>query len=204
MAVNTMKQKLPLIRLGLYSAVTLVFSAIAIASAVIVLQRDRTDASPPAKPAVGASVPSQFSFGGATGWWQGATNETSIAIFPNAQDCFVSVQHITGSLAAKQAKDQAALASLTGQGHITSKLGTQSLSITTNTGVKQYQLQWISVSSPNGASASTESQVEGGQENAYVPLSSNDFLYVEGYCDTPTELPTTLPVLQAVKFSDAG
>jgi hypothetical protein len=165
---------------------------------VFTVKPGQTDAVAPKKLPVGAAVPSQFTFSGTSGWWQGATNKTSIAIFPNAMNCFVSVQHITGSLAAKQAKDQASVASLTSQGHTIAQLGAQSMSIKTSAGVKQYQLQQINVSNPSGAS--TGSQLESGQESAYIPLSSSDFIYVEGDCDTSAELPTTIPVLQAVSF----
>jgi hypothetical protein len=185
-------------RCGIGLLVLLVIAGVV--SATLILKPGKTAATTPKKAPVGAAVPSQFTFSGATGWWQGATSKSDIAIFPNAMNCFVSVQHITGSLTAKQARDQASVASLTSQGHTVTQLGSQSLSIKTNTGVKQYQLQQINVSNPSGASTSNGGQLEGGQESAYIPLSNSDFLYVEGYCDTSSELPTTIPVLQAISF----
>lgn len=54
---------------------------------ILTLGRNHTDAAASVKPTVGVSVPSMFSFSGSTGWFQGATNKTSMALF-HKYDCF--------------------------------------------------------------------------------------------------------------------
>lgn len=156
----------------------------------------RTDAAPSLKPKIGAAVPSEFKFTGAVDWWQGATNKTSIALFHTLQDgCFVSVQHKMGSITADQINFQKTEDQLASAGHVITPVTTQTMTIQTNSGSKQYQLQQSSVTSPTGTS-----QVLGGQEFGYIQLSSG-YLYIEGYCNTSAELATTIPALQAVTFN---
>lgn len=194
-----MKQKRHHKLFNRYTMGALVLLVVAAASVVVVTNRNRTDATPSVKPGVGAAIPSQFSFSGTTDWWQGATNKTSMALFHSLHDsCFVSVQHKTGSIDADKAKLQKSDADLTSSGHTITPGATLAATLQTNTGQQSYQLQQSSVTSPTGAS-----KVLGGQEFGYLPLSNGDYLYVEGYCDTPAELAATLPALQAVKFDAA-
>lgn len=179
-----------------YTIVSLASLVVVFAIAVFAFQHKNTDAAPSTKPSVGAAVPSQFAFAGAIGWWQGATNKTSVAVFHNTQDCFVSVQHNTGTIEAEQAKVQSASNTLINQGYSVTPINKLTLAFRTNEGVKQYQLDQSSVASQPGAS-----KVEGGQEFAYLPLA-NGHIYIEGYCDTPAELSATIPVLQAFNFDE--
>lgn len=190
-----MKQKHTFFTLNRFTNSVLALLVIAAAATVVVLQRNRTGAAPSVKPGVGAAVPSQFSFTGTLGWWQGATSKSDIALFHN-YDCFVSAQHKTGTIASDQAKRQKNQDSLTNDGYIVTPGVTQTLTIQTNTGPRQYQLQQSSVTAPAGAD-----KLEGGQEFGYLQLS-NGYLFVEGYCDTPDELPATIPALQAIKFDE--
>jgi len=176
--------------LGILVAVT------AVCSFIFINEHNRTDAAPPLKPKIGTAVPSEFKFTGATDWWQGATNKTSMALFHTLQDgCFVSVQYKTGSIAADQTNFQKTEDQLTSAGHVITPVATKVMTVQTNSGSKQYQLQQSSVTSPTGTS-----QVLGGQEFGYIQLS-NGYLYIEGYCNASTELASTIPALQAVTFN---
>jgi hypothetical protein len=189
-----MKQKPNYLSLNRYTTSALVFLVLAAASAIVVLQHNRTDAAAAVKPAVGAAVPSQFSSTGATGWWQGATSKTDIALF-HKYDCFVSVQHKTGIVdtTAELQKTQGLLAS---EGYTVTPGNTQALTLQTPAGPQQYELHQSSVTTPTG-----EHTVKGGQESGYLQLSGS-YLFVEGYCDTPDELPSTIPALQSIKFNE--
>ena len=176
----------------------IILAALAAASLVFVAKYNHTSAAPSVEPKVGAAVPSEFKFTGTIDWWQGATNKTSMALFHTLQDsCFVSVQHKTGTIASDQANFQKTEQQLTSEGHTITPLVAQTMTIQTNTGLRQYQLQQFSVTTSAGAS-----QVLGGQEFGYVQLPSG-YLYVEGYCDTPAELAATIHALQAIKFNSA-
>lgn len=174
---------------------------VAIATAgsfIFVNEHNRTDATPSLKPKIGAAVPSEFKFTGAINWWQGATSRTSMALFHTLQDgCFVSLQQKTGTIAADQASFQKTESQLTSTGYTITPVAAQAMTIQTNSGSKQYQLQESSVTSPAGAS-----RVLGGQEFGYLQLS-NGYLYIEGYCNTSAELAATIPALQAVSFNAA-
>jgi hypothetical protein len=193
-----MQQKHNRIRLNRHITNTLIFLAVAAASVVVVAKHNNrtTDAAPVVKQAVGAAVPSEFKFTGASGWWQGATNKTSMALFPNAQDCFTSVEYKAGTVDAA-AELQKTQATLTSSGYIVTPSSTQTLALQTAKGPQKYQLYQSTVTTPTGAST-----VEGGQEFGYLQPSSG-YLKIMGYCDTTAELPTTIPALQAMKFDGA-
>lgn len=160
---------------------------------VIVALRAQTEAAPAAKPNVAAAVTSQFTFTGATGWTQGATNKTSKALF-HKYDCFTSVEHDTGTIEADQAKFQKTEANLTGNGYVVTQGATVAATMQTNSGERAYQVQQSSVTTPAGAS-----KIEGGQEFGYVQLPGG-YLKISGYCDTADELSSTIPALSAIKF----
>ncbi len=173
---------------------------IAAAAAIFITKHNAVDAAPTAKPAAPKAVVSEFTFTGATDWYQGPTRKGDMALFHKIQDsCFVSIQHITGTtIAADQAKKHKFDATLAAEGHIVTQIGTQNMTIKTNTGIKQYQLQQTSVSNP--ADASSSAKLDGGTEEGYLPLPNNDFIYVEGNCETASELTATIPALQAITF----
>ncbi len=181
-------------RLNRYTSGILVFLFVATVSAIVAIQPNRTDTKPAITPAVGAAAPSQFSFSGTPNWWQGATSKSDMALFHTIRDsCFTSVQHKTGTVDAA-AELQKTAASLTSQGYTVTPGSTQTLTIQTNTGPRQYELQQSSVMTPAGAN-----KLLGGQEFGYLQLS-NGYLKIMGYCETADELPATIPALQAIKF----
>jgi hypothetical protein len=191
-----MRQKHKRIRLGFYTISTTLLVA-AIASVLVVTQHGRTEAAPSPKPPRKMAAPSPFSFIGTTGWWQGATNKTSMALFQNSQNCFISVQYNnTGAIAASEAKQQKNQADLTNNGYTITPGPTEMITLQTNTGSQQYGLHQSSVVTPLGAD-----QVEGGQEFGYLQ-GSKGYVFIEGYCNTAGELPSTIPALQAIKFNE--
>jgi len=117
-----------------------------------------------------------------------------MALFHTIRDsCFTSVQHKTGTVDAV-AEVQKGRASLIASGYTVTPGATQTLTIQTSTGPKQYELYQSSVTTPVGAST-----VLGGQEFGYLQLS-NGYIKIMGYCETAKELPATIPALQAIKF----
>ena len=189
-----MNQKHNRIRLNRYTVGILVFLVVTATCAVVVMRHNRTDAGPAVKPAVGAAVPSQFSFSGTPNWRQGPTNKTSMALFHNIRDsCFTSTEHYAGTVDAA-AELQKAEASLTSRGYTVTPGSTRTLTIQTNTGPQQYELKQSSVITPSSAS-----KLMGGQEFGYLQLT-NGYLKIYGYCETAEQLAATIPALQAVKF----
>lgn len=188
-----MKQKISLIKFNKYTIGSSIFIAIAAISTVVILPHNHTEAASPAKPAVGAAVPSQFKFTGANGWWQGATNKTSMALFHKTDGCFTSVEHKSG-MVDTAAELQKQYDMQTRGGYTVTPGNTQTLTIQTVAGQEKYDLHQSSVTGTGDGG-----KVKGGQEFGYVQLPSG-YIKVMGYCDTPDQLPATLPALQAIKF----
>jgi hypothetical protein len=170
-------------------------AVLAVATTVAMTSRNKTDAAASVKPAVGAAVTSQFAFTGSTGWWQGATNKTSMAVFQDTHSCFVSAEHKTGTVDAV-AKLQKIQSSLASQGYMVTPGNIQTLILQTAAGQQRYELHQSTVTTPKGSN-----KVEGGQEFGYVQLSDG-YIKIMGYCDTADELPATIPVLRAIKFNE--
>lgn len=160
---------------------------------LLMLKHSFVQAEPSTKQPVGAAVPSQFSFGGADGWWQGATNRTSMAVFHRTDGCFVSAEYKLGAVNAV-AEVQKTNATLSSQGYTVLPVGTQTLMLQTSDGPQKYSLEQSSVTSPSGSS-----KVMGGQEFGYLQLTDG-YLKIMGYCDTAAQLPATIAPLQAINF----
>ena len=195
-----MKQKHNHFTLSRYAVSTLAILIVAVvAGSVVVIEHNPTEAAPSVKPAA-AAVKSQFSFTSTPGWWQGATNKTSMALFHNAEDCFASVEYETGTVntAVELQKTQALL---TNNGYTVTPGSTQTLALRTNAGDKQryqYQLHQYTVTGTGSAG-----RVEGGQEYGYLQLS-NGYVKIEGNCNNFEELAATIPALQAVMFYNSN
>jgi hypothetical protein len=193
-----MKQKRNFFALNRRAVIVLVLLVIVAASITVIMWRNHTEAvSVVEQPPVGAAVPSQFTFdkSGAPDWWQGATRKTDMALF-HAHDCFVSVQYKTGTIAADKEKIQKDQADLVSRGYTITPGTSQTLTLQTKSGSKQYDLNQSVVTSPAGADT-----VKGGQEFGYLPLT-NGYVFVEGYCDTSEQLTATIPALQAITFDE--
>lgn len=188
-----MKQKQNRLTLNRYITSTVVLLVVAAASAVVMLRHNKTEATPSIKAGVGAAV-SKFSTTGVQGWWQGATNETSMALF-HGHDCFTSVEHKPGTVdvAAELQKQQDLM---TSAGYTVTLGGTQALELQTTAGSKQYELHQLNVTTPAGVQA-----LKAGQEFGYVQLVSG-YVKVMAYCDTSDQLPATIPALQSVEFDE--
>jgi hypothetical protein len=169
--------------------------AVGVCSAVVI-GHNTAKAAPSVKPAT-VVIQSHFSFTGTPGWWQGATNRASMALFHNAEDCFTSVEYKTGivDVAAELQKTQTIL---TNGGYTVMPGNIQTLALQTSAGSKQYPLHQYTVTGTGSAG-----KVEGGEEYGYLQLP-NGYVKIEGDCDSPEELAATIPALQAVKFDESN
>jgi len=164
------------------------------ACGVVALRRNHTDAAASMKPGIGATVPSQFSTSGTPGWWQGATNKTSMALFQNTHDCFVSVQYYGGTVDAAS-ELQKLSASQAGTGGSSTPSATLPMTLQTSSGQRQYDLHQYSLTSGDGEALMR------GLELGYVQLAGG-YVKVEGHCNTPDQLAATTSALQSVMFKE--
>jgi hypothetical protein len=153
-----------------------------------------------------AAIPTQsmFSFAGATDWRMGPRNGTSMALFgkrdaDGMSPCFTSVLYTPGSIdIATKLEQTESLAMGTGDGSTTTTpLGTQTLTMQTTEGKRQYSLDQFKVASPPGQDHLME-----GQEFGYLQLT-NGYIKITGNCETADGLTTTIPALQAITFDSA-
>jgi hypothetical protein len=182
--------------------VLLIIAVLAATFIAIIVYRDDTAASSSsAKPDANVSKQPLFSFDTkkAPGWWQGATNDTSMAVFDKNQvhECFVSAEYKKGTVNA-DAEINKINTELTqsGGGYTVTALGSQAIELQTSSEPLQYELLQSSVSTPAGAE-----KLKGGQEFGFVQLSGG-YIKIMGYCDTPEQLPNTIESLQAIRFSN--
>ncbi len=186
---NTIERH-PKRRLGLLSVLILVLLA---SVASVIWQKVSAQA------AADANRP-MFSFTGATGWWQGATDKTSMSLFnynktsnSGGGQCYVSVDYKSGSINIDNELERT-YNKLTSSKYTVTQIGTKQATIQSTSGNRQYVMHQSSVTSPADAS-----QLMGGQEYGFVQLSGG-YLYIVGLCNTPDQLPQTYPALTAMKF----
>jgi hypothetical protein len=187
-------------KLFMYTSCTLAVVAIAAAvGGVIFMKHHAADAA--VLPGTPSNLPqktpgtAEFSFksnGKTSGWWQGATDKVSMALFYRPNDCFVSTEYHNSTIDAA-AKLQSHIDMLR-QGSSVTEIGSKSLTLNTSTGKMQYELHQYHVVGDG---------LLGGEEFAYVPLSKG-YLKIQGYCDTPEQLAATIPALEAVKFTPSS
>lgn len=165
----------------------------------IMIKQNRNVTAAPIKRAATTEVKSQFKFKGARQWRQGPTRITDMALFHDIQDsCFTSIQHKTGSIDAEKNKREKDNAGLVSNGY-TVKSGTAlTVTLETNIGLKSYQLQQFDVTTPVN-----REKVLGGLEFGFLPLSENDYIFVEGHCQTSEQLEATIQALQAIEFDSS-
>lgn len=188
-----MSQKHNRIKLNRYTASILALLVVAPGAAIAMARHTRADAAQPTKPAMGAAVPSQFTFIGATSWWQGATRPTDMALFHRSPDgCFTSVQHHTGSVDVT-AELQKLAASQAGNGGTSTAGAVTPLNLQTNAGAQSYDLHQYSLTPGDG------NKIMEGLELGYLQLRDS-YVKIEGHCNTPDQLPATIPALQAITF----
>ncbi len=186
-----MKSKDRKLKLGRNSIFGLILILIIAATVVTSMHKDAALA-PEIKTAADVSV-SKFSFLGSSGWTQGPTNRTSLALFKIDHECFTSVEYKSGIVNANDELHKTET-SLAGSGYIVSKGVTIPATIKTTTGTINYDLHQYSVSGTGNGG-----QLYGGQEFSYIPMDSG-FIKVQGYCDASEQLPSTISSLQAIKF----
>lgn len=177
-----------------YTVSTLIVLILAVLAFVVLSTRDNSVASS-APQEVSSTKPteSMFSFIGASGWRQGPTNETSMALF-HGHDCFTSVEYKIGTVdvTAELDKIQSNLKSMD---YVSESTATLTTTLRFGAGQEQYQLHQYSVTGTGSAGP-----VKGGQEFGYLQLT-NGYLKIEGYCDTVGQLPVTIPALQAIIYT---
>lgn len=128
-------------------------------------------------------------------WRQGPSNGTSLALFSNDRTCFVSLEHRNGAvnIAAELQKIESQFV----KGGYTAVRYIKKAAILRIGGEShQYQLYRYTVSGKGSGG-----QLYGGQEFGYVPLS-NGYVFVQGYCNTVDQLPSTISALQAITVKD--
>lgn len=141
---------------------------------------------------------SLFSFTGATGWRQGPSNETSMALFGKARAdgtsaCFVSAEYKPGKVDVDAALQKQQDSYKTTGGTMT-QTATVTNVLQTNEGEKQYELRQYTV---DGGSE----KAMGGLELGYLQLKDG-YVKVDGHCEAVEELAITIPALQAYKLSN--
>jgi hypothetical protein len=147
------------------------------------------------KKAGAAKTNSQFTFKKVADWRQGPTNKTSMALFYDRADCFVSMQYKSGfvNVMSEQERWQDGQ---TEQGNTVTPGTVRTLQLQTNEGPKQYQLQQYTLTPGEGSSDPYLAQ-----ELGYLQFADG-YVKIEGYCAHLRDLPATLPALQAMTFKD--
>jgi hypothetical protein len=171
-----------------------IFIVLVGAAVGVVLYHGHADKPAAASKAAAAQPPFSFVTAQALDWRKGPSNQTSLAVFHNGTDgCFASMEYRPGAINTDAAL-QATQASLASSGYTSKPGAVLNLTLQTDTGQQQYQLHQYAVSG-TGSSG----QTMGGQEFGYLQLSSG-YLKIESYCNTPEQLSTTMPALQAMSF----
>ena len=80
--------------------------------------------------------------------------------------------------------------------HTSTPLGTRAASLQMVTGVKTYELHLYDMTVPEGASP-----IKAGNAFGYVQ-AGDYYIELQAVCDTPEQLESTLPALQAIRFDD--
>lgn len=176
-----------------YTTTALVFAVAAATTVGIALNHNKTDAAASVKPGVGAAVPSMFTTSGVSGWWQGATSKTDMALFESNHDCFTSVQYKTGTVDAA-ADMQTATTKQAAAGGTVTPGAVVSMNLQTTDGTKSYDLHQFTTTSADPSDKAMQ-----GMELGYVQLA-NGYVKVQANCNTADQLPSTIPALNSVKF----
>jgi hypothetical protein len=142
-----------------------------------------------------AAAQSAFSFDAAAapGWRQGPSNATSMALFSNTSDCFVSFSANPGA-PNEAAELQKLTAGLESSGYTVTSLGTPELTLKQPDSETKYTLHQYSV-----IGAGTSDDVYKSQAHAYIKVATG-YIQAQGYCADPANLPTTAAALQAVTY----
>lgn len=186
---NTNKRKVNLSLMALAAVLT-----VGVLAAVSVNFK-KTGASPKISNKV-TITKSIFVFDGtkAPGWRQGPTNGTSMALFSDDRNCFVSIQQKDGAL--DEIKElKSTQESLGSGGYQVSNLGGVAVSLSSSSKNINYQLHQYEVTGSGSAG-----QLYRGQEIGYIALGEN-YLRVEGYCNLASQLPATMPAIHAINYT---
>lgn len=134
----------------------------------------------------------------APGWWQGATNETSMVVFGEgeAHGCFVSLERREGSMSIGTEMDRIRQEVESGGQHQFIQAGSRDFILDTLSGVKQYSLQLS-----NTTISEYAEPIKAGQAFGFVPIDEEHYVQVKGICDTYEQLEYIDPALQAFSLN---
>lgn len=130
----------------------------------------------------------EFSFTGAPGWRKGQTDDTSMALTSDDKKCSASIVHRQGTVdidaaLKKQEENYSNIAPLANQ-----QLALQ----TDSSNQPQYVLHQFKITNND--------KTVSGLELGYVQLSDG-YVEIQAKCATTAQLQTTIPALQAYKYS---
>lgn len=137
-----------------------------------------------------------FEFAGAQGWWQGATNHNSMALFDSNEkrECFVSSEFKQGivNVSSEYTRREAEVKGVD-SGYTISQASTSQGQINTLSGTKQYTINNYSIT---GGVQPTKR----GFSLGYIQLADG-YVQTLSWCDEPSQLHNTLPAINAVKIN---
>ncbi len=135
-----------------------------------------------------------FDTNSAEGWRQGPTNGTSLALFSNNRECFVSVEQKNDGTIDLESRLEKTQADLEKDGYTRQTNGEVTATMMIDGASQSYTLHKYEVSGDGGAG-----KLYGGQEFGYIQLVDS-YVAVQGYCDEVEQLPDTLPALQSISY----
>ncbi len=134
-----------------------------------------------------------FDTNSAEGWRKGPSNATSLALFSNNRECFVSVEQKDGTIDMESRLEKTQV-DLEKDGYTRQSTGTVEVAMQVNGDSESYKLHKYDVAGDGDAG-----KLYGGQEFGYVQLADG-YIAVQGYCDKAEQLPATIPALQAISY----
>lgn len=135
-----------------------------------------------------------FDADAAPGWRKGPGNDSSIVLFKNDHDCFISIHEESGAIDENTRRSNLKY-SLQDQGYTVTSGAANPVTLQTQTGEQRYQLYQYTVTGQG-----TSEKLYEGQALGYVPLSDGN-LAIEAYCNPGNLLPEVMPALEAVTFN---
>jgi len=133
---------------------------------------------------------SRFSAKPVDGWWQGATNHTSMVLFKNSKECFVSAQFKKGAL--DQTKE---LADMTAGGIQSTPGAAEKATLTTvPNGPQTYTLQHYTL---NGSADGQT--VMHGIAIGFLEVKEG-YIKMDAHCDESAQMPAALAAVNAIQY----
>jgi hypothetical protein len=172
--------------------VVVVLSVLLVVLVIFKLNHETAAKKPKDTARVAAS--SQFSFDAkaAPEWRQGPANKTSMALFYEKGDCFVSFENKTVPADEVTSLEQIK-SGMEANGYTVTDIGTPSLAL------KQPGTETTYVLHQYSATGGDSDGLYKNQEYAFISMAKGH-VFIQGYCEDPANLPYTLAALSAVTF----